>query len=270
MNSLLAASLPLINGTHNDPTSTLSLPLLSTWVGGQPFLVIPATLCCAVLAVVLSDVFLLSRRPRPGEPPLVRSFVPFLRSALSFGLDGLGLFSRCRAQYGDVFTIQLANQAMHAVCDPRWYPSVLRNKDLNFHEIGKTIQHRLFDQSMRSVESEEAHRESHVQYVQYLSGPGLEEVTAASCRALRRWMKEDRAKLGVGQWRSIDLNDFVSEVMVQATLESLFGRNVASQSPALHRSTRVIDRSFSSCFTPFLPSSVGTPMRPGSTSSAPA
>ena len=246
MNSSPATS---INGTHNDSTSALSMPFLSTWIGGQPAIVgITATICCAALAVVLCDAVFFSRRRRPGEPPLVRSFVPFLHSALSFGFDGLGLFSRCRAVYGDVFTIQLANQSMHAVCDPRWYSSVLRNKDLDFHEIGKTIQHKLFDQSMKSVESELAHRESHVQYVQYLSGPGLEEVTSASCRALRRWMKEDRAKLDVGQWRSVDLDVFVSEAMVQATLESLFGRNVAVQGPALHRSTRVIDRSFFKLF----------------------
>ena len=227
------------------------LSLLSAWIGGPPVTtVLASTAVCVVLVLLLllCELLFFGRRHRAGEPPLVRSFVPFLHSAVSFGLDGLGLFTRCHAQYGDVFTVQLAQQAVHAVCDPRWYASVLRNKELSFHEIGKTIQHRLFDQSRQSVDSELAHRQSHVQYVQYLSGPGLDEVTAASCSALRRWMKEDRERLGKEQWQSIDLDAFVSAAMVQATLESLFGRNVAAQGPALHRSTRVIDRSFFKLF----------------------
>ena len=236
---------------HDAPngSSPSFVPIPSTtWTTAQPAVLITATLCCAVLAAVVADAVLLSRRPRAGEPPLVRSRVPFLRSALSFGVDGLGLFTRCRAEYGDVFTIQLAGQAMHAVCDPRYYSSILRNQQLTFHEIGKTIQHAIFDQSMRSVDSEVAHRDSHAQYVQHLSGPGLEEVTSASCRALRRWMREDRAQLSVGQWRSVDLDAFVSDAMVSATLESLFGRRVAAKGPALHRSTRIIDRSFFQLF----------------------
>ena len=244
-----SATLPL-NSTLNDSSSILSSSSFPpAWLSSQPtVLAITATLCCALLAVLLSDAFLVSRRPRSGEPPLARSFVPFLRHALSFGVDGLGLFARCRAEYGDVYTIQLAGQAMHGVCDPRFYPAIFRNAQLSFHEIGKQIQHKMFDQSMRSVDSDLAHRESHQQYVAHLTGPGLEEVTAASCRALRRWMKQDRATLGVGQWKTVDLDAFVSDAMVQATLESLFGRAVAEQGPALHRSTRVIDRSFFQLF----------------------
>ena len=247
MQSNLTLHFSSLSSATNMSVSALELPFLST-ARALAILELAVYIGCAVLAVVLIDVVFLARRPRPGEPPVVRSFVPFLHSAVSFGLDGLGLFSSCRAQYGDVFTIQLANQAMHAVCDPRYYPAVLRNKDLNFHEIGKTIQNAIFDQSMISVQSVLAHRESHAQYVQYLSGPKLEEVTAASCMALRGWMKEDRERLGVGQWKSVDLDAFVSQVMVRATLESLFGRAVAAQGPALHRSTRVIDRSFFKLF----------------------
>ena len=133
---------------------------------------------------------------------------------------------------------------MHAVCDPRWYSSVVRNKQLLFSEIGKHIQTVVFTQSPLSVSSEEFDRETHAQYVRYLGGRGLDDLTTATFKSLRRWMRLNKATQPAHGWRTVDLYELVADVMMESSIRTLFGSAIAADSAELQRLSSAMDHEF--------------------------
>ncbi|BGP48043.1 Lanosterol 14-alpha-demethylase [Rhodotorula kratochvilovae] len=69
----------------------------------------------AAVLNVLKQVFTLRD---PTQPPRVFHYVPFIGCALSYGLDPLGFFERCREKYGPVFTFPLFGRDVTVALGP--------------------------------------------------------------------------------------------------------------------------------------------------------
>ncbi|KAK5889670.1 hypothetical protein CesoFtcFv8_015653 [Champsocephalus esox] len=82
----------------------------------------------------------LRRKRRPGEPPLVSGWIPFLGRALDFGRDAQAFLQEQRRRHGDVFTVHLAGKYLTFILDPLLYPSVVRQgRQLDFHQFADTV-----------------------------------------------------------------------------------------------------------------------------------
>jgi cytochrome P450 len=159
---------------------------------------------------------------RPGEPPLVRSRLPFLGHALDMGRDLTALLRACQREHGDVFTLLVAGRRMHFVVDPFSFPLVLKAQDnLSFHEIGDEIGTRAFGYTSLPPGADADALQG--AYAEHLKNAALGPLTARMEERLR--VAFDRFT-GDG-WRDEGLFDFCSRVIFAAGMETLFGEGVA-------------------------------------------
>ena len=161
----------------------------------------------------------------PHEPPLVPSYLPYLGSALAFSSNPHAFLSSCRATHGDVFTVHLAGRRMTFLCDPLSYAALFRHKGLVFADVAGRIAREVFDQGKASVEDEAVGKAVHSQYVQHLSGEGLETLTSATDVQLRAWMRRDRQRRGEG-WHSVGLYRYMTDLAFEAGVKTMFGEDV--------------------------------------------
>ncbi|KAL1304989.1 hypothetical protein AAFC00_003893 [Neodothiora populina] len=75
---------------------------------GQPvYLLAVIGIGAFITAACLLNVASQLLRRKSSEPPLVFHWVPFIGSTVTYGMEPYKFFSRCREQYGDVFTFIL-------------------------------------------------------------------------------------------------------------------------------------------------------------------
>ncbi|KAL8933601.1 MAG: hypothetical protein Q9211_005688, partial [Gyalolechia sp. 1 TL-2023] len=100
------------------------------------------TACLAVLtaliaATILSSVLHQTLFKDPSKPPVVFYWVPFIGSAVTYGVDPYRFFFDCQAKYGDLFTFILLGRRVTVYLGPKGNKFVLNGKlkDLNAEEI---------------------------------------------------------------------------------------------------------------------------------------
>ncbi|GAA5899395.1 hypothetical protein JCM6882_009107 [Rhodosporidiobolus microsporus] len=80
---------------------------------------------CAVVSLnVCRQIFTLRD---PTQPPEVFHLVPFIGCALSYGMDPLGFFERCRVKYGPVFSFPLLGRNVVVALGPNGSNFVLNS-----------------------------------------------------------------------------------------------------------------------------------------------
>ena len=185
-----------------------------------------------------SSVFLLpsllDRSKRlPHEPPAVPSYVPFLGSALSFSANPHSFLSACRLKYGECFTVNLAGRRMTFVTSPLDYAAVFKHKELTFATVANKIAHDVLDQSKASIGVAHIDSTIHSQYIKYLSGDGLEELTRNSYIQIREWMKQDRAAhfppTDTQHYRQTGLRHWITDLAFEAGVKAIFGQGLDIQ-----------------------------------------
>ena len=177
----------------------------------------------------------------PGEPPIVPSWIPFLGHALSFGKNPYAFLSSCRAQYGDIFTVNLAGRRMTFLCDPRSYPALFKHRALVFSVVANRIGQQVFDQSRSSVENEHVAKAVHGHYAKYLTGDALDRLTSSTHAQLRQWMRRDKAARGQG-YAQVGLLKYITDWAFESGLKAMFGEafDVATLQPLFY----AFDRAF--------------------------
>lgn len=63
-----------------------------------------------IYELTIFSVFLCLFYRRPGEPPLVNGWIPFLGKALDFRKDASKFLLSLQQKYGDVFTVHIAGE----------------------------------------------------------------------------------------------------------------------------------------------------------------
>ena len=179
------------------------------------------SLALAAAAGYLGAIRLLNGARRAGEPPLVRGWLPFLGCALAFGRDAPAFLERCRARYGDVFTLVIGGQRMTFLLDARDFGTLIREpKRLSFYEIKCEIGSAAFgyrrpDQSPVDDESLNA------MYGEFLKPSRLSELSRALLKQLRGDLDEGSSTRA--GWRNVELYDFVTRLMFDAGGAALYG-----------------------------------------------
>ncbi|PAV21443.1 lanosterol 14-alpha-demethylase [Pyrrhoderma noxium] len=69
-----------------------------------------------ILLNVLSQILI---PKNPAHPPEVFHWLPIIGSAIEYGNDPIGFFTRCREKYGDIFTFTLLGRKMTVALGPR-------------------------------------------------------------------------------------------------------------------------------------------------------
>nr|AWJ58298.1 14-alpha sterol demethylase [Aspergillus pseudoviridinutans] len=104
-----------------------------------PMLLLTAYLAVAMLTAILLNVVyqLFFRLWNRTEPPMVFHWVPFLGSAISYGIDPYKFFFACREKYGDIFTFILLGQRTTVYLGVQGNEFILNGKlkDVNAEEV---------------------------------------------------------------------------------------------------------------------------------------
>jgi sterol 14-demethylase len=91
----------------------------------------------AGIAVAAVYVVVKFNTRRPTDPPIKPCYIPFLGDIVSFGIHPLNFMLSVRKQYGPVFTLNMLNQRVTFVADPKLHNAFFapRNEVLSPREV---------------------------------------------------------------------------------------------------------------------------------------
>ncbi|KAM9719874.1 LOW QUALITY PROTEIN: cytochrome P450 7B1-like [Menidia menidia] len=177
----------------------------------------------ALLLLLLLGLLLcvLRRRTRrPGEPPLIRGWIPYLGKALEFGRDAHKFLEEQRRRSGDVFTVLIAGRYMTFIMDPLLYPSVIKHgRQLDFHQFADSVAPPAF--GYPPVRAFPGLWGQVRRSFQLLQGDALPALTQSMLGNLQLVLRQDHSGRG---WSRGLLSRFCSAVMFEATLMTVYGR----------------------------------------------
>ncbi|MGH0133477.1 UNVERIFIED_CONTAM: hypothetical protein FKN15_035425 [Acipenser sinensis] len=160
---------------------------------------------------------------RPGEPPLVKGWVPFLGKAFEFGKDAQKFLNVHKEKYGDIFTIRIAGKYMTFIMDPLLYPYVIKHgKQLDFHEFSDQVAPMTFGYPCIRDPKFPGMAEHIQRAFQYLQGDSLTSLTESMMKNLIFLFQQDY--LNVTEWRMEKMHYFCKKIMFEATFLTLFGK----------------------------------------------
>ncbi|XP_020020958.2 cytochrome P450 7B1 isoform X2 [Castor canadensis] len=176
-------------------------------------------------ALLLFALCLRSRRTRqPGEPPLIKGWLPYLGVALEFQKDPLGFMKTLQKQYGDIFTLQLGGKYITFFLDPFQYHLLLKNhKQLSFQVIGNKIAAKAFCIKMLA-ECDDLNHDLHVAY-QHLQGKSLDILLENMLQHVKKVFEHQL--LETTNWNMAYMLQFCSSVIFEITFTTMYGKVLA-------------------------------------------
>ncbi|XP_072110550.1 cytochrome P450 7B1 [Mobula birostris] len=175
------------------------------------------------VALLLLVKFLSGRRCRPGEPPIVRGWIPFIGKAIEFGCDSFGFLLSCQQKWGDIFTVYMAGKYITFILDPFLYQLVIQlGKQLDFQELSTTFSARVFGHPLMNdpktpISLEEIHK-----LYNYLQGDELVILHKSTTENLQNIMRQEQ--VGSTEWRIEYMYDFCCRIIIEANYVSLYGK----------------------------------------------
>ncbi|XP_036374002.1 cytochrome P450 7A1 [Megalops cyprinoides] len=174
------------------------------------------------LSILVTWLFWDSRKRRPGEPPLVTGWIPFLGVAFEYGRNPLAFLTSAQRKYGDIFTCKIAGKYFTFIADPFSYSAVFRQgRNLDFQKFAiafsqKVFGHADFSDPMYSGR----YKDIHSIFRQTLQGPVLQQLTSSMMENIQIIMQRDK---GHG-WITEGLQSFTNRIMFEAGYLTLFGK----------------------------------------------
>uniref|UniRef100_A0A8C6NXR3 Cytochrome P450 family 7 subfamily B member 1 n=1 Tax=Nothobranchius furzeri TaxID=105023 RepID=A0A8C6NXR3_NOTFU len=168
-------------------------------------------------------VILLSYR-RPGEPPLVSSWVPFIGKALEFRKDAHKFLEEQRRKYGDVFTVLIAGKYMTFIMDPLLYPNIIKHgRQLDFHKFTQEVVPSTFGYPPVLDEVYPGLWDQIRRSFQLLQGDNLSPLTESMMGNLMLVFRQDHFDQD-GGWKTNSMYEFCSSAMFEATFLTIYGK----------------------------------------------
>uniref|UniRef100_A0A8D1H0T4 25/26-hydroxycholesterol 7alpha-hydroxylase n=1 Tax=Sus scrofa TaxID=9823 RepID=A0A8D1H0T4_PIG len=156
---------------------------------------------------------------RPGEPPLVKSWLPFIGEALKLQRDPIGFMTTLQKQYGDIFTVLLGGKYITFILDPFQYQSVIKNQKLSFRGFSNKVLLRVFS-IKKLVEDDAMNDELHTCY-QLLQGRHLDMLMENTMQSLKQVFEPQLLK--TTSWHTESLFTFCNSVIFEMTLTTVYG-----------------------------------------------
>ncbi|XP_043833451.1 cytochrome P450 7B1 [Dromiciops gliroides] len=159
------------------------------------------------------------RKRRPGEPPLINGWFPFIGVFLQMKNNPLKTIQDYQKKYGNIFTLQINGNYFTFVLDPFQYPLVLKNyKQFTFAKIADKIAHKVFKLPLQSDVLKTA-KESY----KYLQTKFLDLPCYNLMQNLQGVMKKQLLQAKNGE--TIQLFKFCTSILFEATYITLYGKN---------------------------------------------
>ncbi|XP_006150494.1 25-hydroxycholesterol 7-alpha-hydroxylase [Tupaia chinensis] len=180
-----------------------------------PGLALAATLL--LLALCLSS----RRTRRPGEPPLVNGWLPYLGVSLKFRKDPLGFIRTLQKQHGDIFTILLGGMYSTLILDPFEYQAVIKNhKQLSFQRFTDKIALKAFS-IKKMVHNNDMNNDFHSCY-QFLQGKSLDILLESMTQNIKQMFESQLLK--TESWNKAQLFTFCSSIIFEITFTTIHGK----------------------------------------------
>uniref|UniRef100_A0A8C3WDV1 25/26-hydroxycholesterol 7alpha-hydroxylase n=1 Tax=Catagonus wagneri TaxID=51154 RepID=A0A8C3WDV1_9CETA len=202
--------------TAEDASASMGRFSLEPWL---PQLLSPRGLALAAALLLLVLCLRTRRTRRPGEPPLVKSWLPFIGEALKLQKDPVRFMMTLQKQYGDIFTVLFGGKYVTFILDPFQYQSVIKNQKLSFRQFSNKLSMRVF--SIKKLLKDDAmNDELHTCY-QLLQGRHLDLLMENTIQSLKQVFEPQLSK--TTSWHREHLFTFCNTVIFEMTLTTIFG-----------------------------------------------
>ncbi|XP_059837875.1 cytochrome P450 7B1 isoform X1 [Hypanus sabinus] len=175
------------------------------------------------VALLLLLKCLTGRKRRPGEPPVVQGWIPFIGQTIEFGRDSHGFLLSCQRKLGDVFTVYIAGKYVTFILDPFLFHLISQlGKQIDFQEFSLGLAAKVFGFPILNdpkipISNEEIHKLYH-----YLKGDELNILIRSTTENLQNIMRRDLVRST--EWRIEYMYDFCCRIIFEATYVSLYGK----------------------------------------------
>uniref|UniRef100_H0XF28 25/26-hydroxycholesterol 7alpha-hydroxylase n=1 Tax=Otolemur garnettii TaxID=30611 RepID=H0XF28_OTOGA len=167
---------------------------------------------------LLGKLFFFSYR-RPGEPPLIKGWLPYLGVALQFQKNPLNYLKALQKQHGDIFTVFLGGRYITFILDPFQYQLLIKNHNkLSF----KVFCHKFFKafSLTKLLEHGELNDDIHTCY-QFLQGKSLDILLEDLTKNLKQVFEPHL--LRATNWNVAQLCTFCSSILFEVTFTTIYG-----------------------------------------------
>ncbi|XP_019520924.1 PREDICTED: 25-hydroxycholesterol 7-alpha-hydroxylase isoform X2 [Hipposideros armiger] len=163
------------------------------------------------------------RTRRPGEPPLIKGWLPYLGQALKLQKDPIGFMRTLQKQHGDTFTLLLGGKYITFILDPYQYPFVMKNHKLSFKMFIKNILRKAFSIQMDIIS--DLNNELHDCY-QLLQGKSLDILMENMMQNLQEVFEPHLFK--TTNWDVTHLLTFCTSAVFETTFATIYGKFLAT------------------------------------------
>ncbi|XP_050995906.1 25-hydroxycholesterol 7-alpha-hydroxylase [Acomys russatus] len=186
-------------------------------------LALPGLLFAATL--LLLALFLLTRRTRrPGEPPLIKGWLPYLGMSLKFRKDPLAVMKTLQRKYGDTFTVLLGGKYITFVLNPFQYQLIMKNpKQLSFEKFSRQLSAKAFSVK-KLLTDNDLNDDIHKSYL-LLQGKALDGLLESMIHELKEIFEPQLLK--ATDWNTARIFPFCSSLVFEVTLTTIYGKILA-------------------------------------------
>ncbi|KAL6054319.1 hypothetical protein STEG23_037320, partial [Scotinomys teguina] len=162
---------------------------------------------------------------RPGEPPLIKGWLPYLGIALKLQKDPVAFMRTLQRKYGDTFTVLLSGKYITFVLNPFQYHLLMKNsKQLSFGKFSRQLSMRAFSIKKLRID-DDLNDDIHRHYL-LLQGKALDSLLGSMIQELKEIFETQLLKST--DWTMTRLFDFCSSLVFEATFTTLYGKSLAS------------------------------------------
>ncbi|XP_013405648.2 24-hydroxycholesterol 7-alpha-hydroxylase-like [Lingula anatina] len=175
-----------------------------------------AAVVTAFSALVL---YLWSRRKSSTDPPILKGWVPWLGCAVEFGKAPLWFIQKAKCKLGPLFTIYVTGKRLTFVTEQEDFKHFFQSPNVDFQQA--------VQQPVKNTASvkEESFFQYHTKIHDTVKGRLAPSKLGLISQQLSKGFLEQLNK-SERSGQSIDLNDFIRNVMYAAVLNHLFGKGV--------------------------------------------
>lgn len=191
--------------------------------GLAALLTLPGLLFIATL-LLLALHLLTQRTRRPGEPPLIKGWLPYLGITLKIQKNPVAFMKTLRRKYGDTFTVLLSGKYITFVLNPFQYHLLMRNsKQLSFGTFSRKLSAKAF--SIKKLPADDdLNDDIHRAYL-LLQGKALDSLLGSMIQELKEILEPQLLK-GT-DWKTTGLFSFCSSLVFEATFTTVYGKVLA-------------------------------------------
>ncbi|KAG8513897.1 25-hydroxycholesterol 7-alpha-hydroxylase, partial [Galemys pyrenaicus] len=158
---------------------------------------------------------------RPGEPPLIKGWLPFLGRSLELKRDPLGFLKSLQKQHGDIFTLLLGGKYITFIMDPSLFSIVMKNhKKLSFDVFSNKLLLKMF--SIKKLTTNEDLKDDIQLCNQYLQGKYMDVLLESSLKTVKQVFQQKLLK--TTNWDTSHIFPFCSSLVMQITFSTIYGK----------------------------------------------